>query len=112
MRGVEMERLAFAAPILPGKTPQWREMVAELRRRSSEHERSQRDKGVETEHVWLQETPLGDIVIVYQEGEDLASYMGKLLQSDVPFDRWFAAQLAEVHGFDPSQPPPQMEQIF
>jgi hypothetical protein len=63
-------------------------------------------------YLLLSSPSAGYLVIVYQEGKDLASYMGNLLQSDAPFDRWFAEQLEEVHGLDPSQPPPRIERIF
>lgn len=105
-----METLGVAAPILPGKLGQWREMVSELRR-SDEHARSMKAKGLLREDVWLQQTPFGDTVILYMEGEDLASYMKKVFESHEPFDRWFAQQLAEVHGIDPSQPPPKTERV-
>jgi len=106
-----METLGVAAPILPGKLGQWREMVAELRRRSDEHARSMKEKGLAREDLWLQQTPFGDTVILYMEGEELAIYMKKVFESAAPFDRWFAGQLREVHGIDPSQPPPKTERV-
>ena len=106
-----METLGVAAPIVPGKLNQWRQMVAELRRRSDEHARSMRAKGVTREDIWLQQTPVGDTVILYMEGDDPASYTKKVFESDAPFDRWFAQQLREVHGIDPSQPPPKTERV-
>jgi len=106
-----METLGVAAPILPGKLGQWREMVNELRRRSDEHARSMKAKGLAREDLWLQQTPFGDTVILYMEGEELATYMKKVFESDAPFDRWFAQQLRDVHGIDPSQPPPKTERV-
>jgi len=108
---VDMETLGVAAPILPGKLGQWREMVKELRTRSDEHARSMKAKGLAREDLWLQQTPFGDTVILYMEGEELATYMKKVFESDAPFDRWFAQQLREVHGIDPSQPPPKTERV-
>jgi hypothetical protein len=108
---VEMEKLGVAAPILPGRLAQWRQMVDELRRRSDEHARSMKAKGLSREDLWLQQTPIGDTVVLYMEGEELASYMKKIFESDTPFDRWFAQQLREVHGIDPAQPPPKTEQV-
>jgi hypothetical protein len=106
-----METLGVAAPIVPGKLNQWRQMVAELQRRSDEHARSMSAKGVTREDIWLQQTPVSDTVILYMEGDDLASYTKKVFESDAPFDRWFAQQLREVHGIDPSQPPPKTERV-
>ena len=106
-----MEQLGVAAPILPGQEERWRSMVNELRRRSDEHKASMKAKGLEREDVWLQQTPQGSMVILYMEGEDLESYMGKVFQSDSDFDHWFAGELQAVHGMDPGQPPPTMERV-
>jgi hypothetical protein len=106
-----VEQLGVAAPILPGQMERWRSMVDELRRRADEHRASMKDKGLEREDVWLQETPHGSTVILYLEGDDPASYMGKVFQSDSDFDHWFAGELAAIHGVDPNQPPPRMERI-
>jgi hypothetical protein len=39
--------------------------------------------------------------------------MGAMLTSDDPFDQWFGAAIAEVHGMDPSSPPPPLpEQVL
>lgn len=70
-----------------------------------------KDKGLERADIWLQETPEGSTLILCMEGEDLASYMGKVFQSDSDFDRWFAGELAAIHGLDPAQLPPRMERI-
>ena len=51
------------------------------------------------------------MVILYMEGEDLESYMGKVFQSDSDFDHWFAGELQAIHGIDPGQPPPTMERV-
>jgi len=107
-----MERLGVAVPILPGQFDRWREMVAELKRRDDEHQASMKAKGVDAEFVWLESTPAGEMVVVYQEGHDLQSYMRKVFESDEPFDRWFAEELRAVHGFDPEVPPPPLEQVF
>jgi hypothetical protein len=45
-------------------------------------------------------------------GKTIESYMGKVLESDSDFDRWFAEELKAIHGIDhPSQPPPTMERV-
>lgn len=107
-----MSELGVAVPILPGQKERWREMVAQLKRRSEEHEASQHSKGVRTEKVWLEETPDGSMVILYMEGDDLEAYVAKVFASDSDFDQWFAGELRAIHGIDPSQPPPRIEQIF
>jgi hypothetical protein len=37
--------------------------------------------------------------------------MGRVLESDSEFDRWFAGELRAVHGIDPSLPPPSVEKV-
>ncbi len=109
-----MPVITFAVPILPGKTEMWKQAVAEMiGPRKSEFEESRRRMGVTREVVSLQQTPEGDYVVVYQEGDDLADVISKYLNSDVRFDRWFAETiLSGTHGLDASHPPPPPNQVF
>ena len=101
-----MALLAYAVPILPGKTDQWRQFIAELNGpRRREFEESRQRAGVR-ERTFFQHTPQGDLVIATLEGEDPAGTMGRLLAGDDEFTRWFLQQVADIHGFDPTQPPP------
>ena len=56
--------------------------------------------------VSLQRTPNGDFVIVSFEGETPGAMMAGLGESDNEFDKWFAAQIKEVHGIAPADAPP------
>ena len=101
-----MALVAIAVPILPGKTDQWRQFIAELNGpRRREFEESRRRAGVH-ERTFLQQTPQGDLVIATLEGEDPVGAMGRLMAGDDEFTRWFFRQVADIHGFDPTQPPP------
>ena len=69
--------------------------------------------GLTREVVCLQHTPDGDYVVVCLEGDDPASVVSRYLQSDEPFDRWFAETfLIGVHGMDASQDPPTPNEVF
>ena len=104
----------FAAPILPGKTDAWKAATAEiLGARSAEYEESRSRMGITRECVSLQQTPDGDFVIVYLEGEDPDGLVGRYLNSDHPCDRWFPETvLGGIHGMDASEGPPPPNQIY
>jgi hypothetical protein len=100
-----MALIAFVAPILPGKRSQWDAFIAELAgpRRSDFNDSRQRN-GIR-ERTFLQETPVGDFVIVTLEGDNPLQGMGAFASSDDDFTRWFVQQVQEIHGFDLRQPP-------
>ena len=108
-----MTAITFAVPILSGKTEIWKEAITEMMGpRKTEHNESRRRMGVTREVACLQQSPEGDYVVVCLEGDDPASVPSKYLNSDVPFDRWFAETvLSGTHGMDASQPLPQ-NQVF
>ena len=109
-----MPAITFAVPILPGKTEIWKQAASEMiGPRKSEHDESRRRMGVTREVVSLQQTPEGDYVVVCLEGDDPAGVVSKYLNSDAPFDRWFAETiLSGTHGLDASHPPPPPNQVF
>jgi hypothetical protein len=101
-----MAMFAIAFPILPGKTPQWREFIGELNgARKAEFEANRRELGVR-ERTFFQPTPMGDFVVVTLEGDDPGAAFGKFAQGDDDFTNWFKAQVQEVHGVDLAAPPP------
>jgi hypothetical protein len=104
---------AFAAPILPGKTDAWRNAMAEMTGpRSAEFEAWNHRLGLTRHMACLQETPHGDFVVVYAEGEAPATIVDQTLASEHPFDRWFAeAVLQGVHGIDPAEGSPPANEV-
>lgn len=91
---------AFVAPILPGKTEEWRKWQDELNgSRRQEFVDSRRRLGVH-ERTFLQMTPQGDFVIVTLEGDDPLGSFKRLAESDDSFSRWFVEKAKEYHGFD------------
>jgi hypothetical protein len=95
-----MGTYAFAAPILPGKTEEFKafakQMVGE---KKVEHAASRKRAGITREMVFLQKTPLGDFAVVVMESPgDASRAMDKIFASQDPFDRWFLQRIGEIHG--------------
>ncbi len=90
-----MASLASVFPILPGKTEQWKHFSQTSRKRL----------GVTREVAYLQQTPQGDMAVVYMEAQDIAAMLQGLGSSQEPFDVWFREQVKDIHGVDLAQPP-------
>lgn len=90
----------FAAPILPGKTEDWKAAVAEMKGpRAAGHAESRAMHGVKREVACLQQTPMGDFVCVLLEADEPDTVMEREMVSDHPFDQWFCKTiLAGCHG--------------
>ena len=102
-----MDYSGFALPILPGKAAAARAFQGELDGpRKDEYARSERARGIVKELWFLQETPAGDIFVVYLESPDAARALDQFAASREAFDVWFKRQLAEVTGVDLNSPPP------
>jgi len=109
-----VQRIAFAAPLLPGKTETDLEVMASFSsgERRPDYEASRRRAGVERESVWLQRTPEGDFAVVLIEADDVGAAMGTIATSQEPFDVWFREHIAEVHGMDLAAGFPPPEQVL
>lgn len=109
-----MQSIAFAAPILPGRTEDDREAMRSCSHgaRKSEHQSSRERDGIRREAVWLQPTPAGDVAVVYLEADDLQTAFAGLGSSQEPFDRWFREMAREIHGIDLEQGFPPPEQLI
>lgn len=109
-----MQSIAFAAPILPGRTEDDREAMRSCSHgaRKSEHQSSRERHGIRREAVWLQPTPAGDVAVVYLEADDLQTAFAGLGSSQEPFDRWFREMAREIHGIDLEQGFPPPEQLI
>src|SRR5262249_28678895 len=88
--GQGAQSVAFATPILPGKAEAVRtfsrEALGALRK---QHEESRRSMGLTREMSWINATPMGDMLVVYLEGDDPAKALQRLAASHTPYDRWF-----------------------
>ncbi len=102
-----MTALAMALPILPGKTEAWLRFIQEVttERRAETDEFHQRF-GLSRTSWFLQQTPQGDMFILYIEGEDPAAAFAAWAQSDHPYDQWFKEQAGSYYGVDLNAPPP------
>jgi hypothetical protein len=109
-----MPSIAFAAPLLPGKTDADREALQSCAsgERQAEHQASRERHGITKEAVWLQQTPAGDFAVVYLEADDLEAAFAGMGSSQEPFDQWFREHVMNVHGMDISQASPLPEQLL
>ncbi len=102
-----MASLAMALPLLSGKTEAWKRWVQEMAgARLSEFQASRKRLGITREASFLQQTPQGDMAILYIETEDIARALQGLATSQNPFDVLFRQKTQELFGFDLTQPPP------
>jgi len=109
-----MPTIAFAAPLLPGKTDADREALASCASgdRRADYEASRKRAGITREAVWIQSTPGGDVAVVVIESDDVQAAMGALATSEDPFDVWFRDHVRDVHGIDIAEESPPPEQIL
>jgi hypothetical protein len=110
MKGETMGTVAFAAPLLPGKTEAWRDWIAEMNGpRSADLADFNARHGLTRHAAWLQQTPQGDLVVVIHEGPGAEGLMPNLATADNEFDVWFRDNAQDLHGIDFSNPPPPPE---
>lgn len=110
-----MANYAFMQPIEEGKTDEWQRLVKEMKtNRNAAHKDSRRRAGLKREEVWLQQTPMGDFAVVYWEADNIEKVFESFMMSDDPHDRWFREKILEgVHGMDPSEgAPPLNQKVF
>jgi hypothetical protein len=95
-----MQTIAFAVPLLPGRTELNRVELAScwLGERREAHHDARRRAGIIREAVWIQAASDGDIAVVLLEADDLDTALRILETSDEPFDHWFRDHLRLVHG--------------
>ncbi|SYZ73008.1 conserved hypothetical protein [Candidatus Zixiibacteriota bacterium] len=109
-----MANYLFAVPLAPGKTEIWKDYMKEITgARNKDYKKSRKSISLNTEQVFLQQTPHGDMVIVRWETDNprkIFEYFGK---SEDPFDKWFRDKiLIECHNMDFTQLPQPNKEIF
>lgn len=110
-----MPSVAFAAPLLPGKTEKARDDIHSCAPGGDRHaadEASRARHGITREAVWIQPTPGGDLAVVYIQADDLQTAFAGLASSQVPFDVWFREQVRDVRGINLEDGFPPPEQIL
>jgi hypothetical protein len=112
---LKMRTYAFAMPLLPGKTETWLKYVNEITGpRKEDWKKSRQRLGLQSEQVWLQNTPMGDMCVVKLETDDPGKFFENLMKSNEPFDLWFKEKvLIECHGLKEGQAmPPLNKQVM
>lgn len=103
-----MHSLAFMAPILPGQSEHARRFAQQISGpRRKEMAESRQAKAVTRESSWLQPSPMGEILLVYLEGDDILKANREFAASQTPFDTWFKQEVMAFTGVDYSQPLPE-----
>ena len=107
-----MPSIAFTVPIVPGQETLDRDTLAEVQgSRQADYQESRKRLGITREAVWHQETPVGNVAVVYLEANDIGSAMMGIATSQEPFDVWFRERMNEIHGIDLAEPAPPPEQV-
>jgi hypothetical protein len=107
--------LAFAAPLAAGKADAGRKLIGEaFETRKQDLTESRLALRETREEVFLNMTPMGDIAVVYLEGDDPVRANREFAASQKPYDRWFKDQLKAIFPpyVDFDQPVPPNQQIF
>ena len=94
-----------AFPVLPGKADEVRKFAQETLGRGEEFSASQKNSGVSREEWSLQETPMGDLVLVRFEADDVEKSFERLATSTDEFDVWFRSRVLDISGVDLAAPP-------
>jgi len=108
-----MYRTVLTFPVLEGKTEADIRSIAERFQADPEGYFESRERaGVTLERAYWQNTPMGDFVIGYVESDlSAADAVAVFSQQATEMDRFFVAQVKEVHGVDitqlPDGPPPE-----
>jgi len=101
-----------AFPVLPGKDDDVRKFAQETMGRSEEFSASQKRGGVTKEEWSLQQSPMGSLVLVHFEADDIEKAFATMAQSTEDFDVWFRGRVQAVSGVDLAAesegPPPEI----
>jgi hypothetical protein len=91
--------LAFVFPLTPGKVEErrcWGEEMLGPRR--WEYQAFCHRLGLTEQRIYLQQTPQGEVAIVYLEGDDLPRAFQELRTSQDPFVAWFRQRAKDLLG--------------
>jgi hypothetical protein len=101
-----MDQALFMLPILPGQTATARAFLTELDGpRKTELAACNRSVGNVKETWAIQQTPHGDVFVVYFAGEDMAHVFQYFAASQDSFDCWVKEQVRLTTGADLNTPP-------
>ncbi len=112
-----MTAVAFALPILPGQEENMRRLSEEVLASGQfrdAYEESRRKLGITRGMAWLRPTPVGDMIIVYRESDDLQYLLREIAASQDHFDSRFRQFIqSSVPGTDlPAEEPLANKLLF
>ncbi len=88
----------FAAPIGREGGAKLRDTAKALMgARNAEYLRARERIGVKREAVFLQSTPVGQVMVFYWLAADPTASLKQQMDSTDPFDQWLRAQIGQVH---------------
>ena len=102
-----MEYALFALPIQSGKSDAARAFLGELEgQRKADYAASEERLGI-TKEVWaLQQSPMGELFVIYFQSANIGGSVGQFVASQDEFDQWFKRQVKDTTGVDLNVPPP------
>jgi hypothetical protein len=101
-----MHSITLAFPIVPGKTDQAQSIPTMLQARPDEYRQSRARSGVSLERVFVQRTPVGDLVVARLEAsKPIPEVLASPATSGLAIDRAFVQMVHEIHGVDLAAPP-------
>lgn len=103
----QVEYALFALPIHDGKAAAARAFLENLEGvRKSDYVASEQRLGI-TKEVWaIQQTPMGDLFVVFFQAPDIRGAVAQFVGSRDAFDLWFKEQVKDATGVDLNVPPP------
>jgi hypothetical protein len=109
-----MANYLFAVPLAPGKTETWKDYMKEMAgARNKDYKKSRKSIGLDTEQVFLQQTPHGDMCVVRWKTDNPQKIFEHFAKSKDPFDQWFRDKiLIECHNMDLTKLPPVNKEFF
>jgi hypothetical protein len=102
-----MQYALFALPITSGKTETARAFLQQLEgERKGDYAASEQRLRI-TKEVWaLQQSPMGDLFVVFFQSDDIGGAVGQFVGSQDAFDQWFKREVRDITGVDLNVPPP------
>ena len=96
-----MQYALFALPIQAGKLDAARAFLQELEgARKSQYATSEQRLKI-TKEVWaIQQSPMGELFVVFFQSEDVNGAVGQFVNSQEAFDLWFKSQVRDTTGVD------------
>jgi hypothetical protein len=100
-----MATLGMVLPINPGQTDNFLKLAETVKGpRRDEYQDFLRRRDFK-ENWYLQQTPFGDVIVLYLETADIGRMLESVRDTQHPFEVWFFQQATAIHGVDFTKPP-------